>query len=334
MRDLRIGDEKDCELVFVPPIPPGTFQPIIPPVDAASAGLEGRAYLEFLVNDIRTEAGLGLIVEEKVLNNDDISEERVNGIADRMHPIMAQVYADPGLRTEVEILIAQAREYCHDRLELAIGEMEDAALLAHLSSGRIDEITLYNYGVAFFMLHEVREKTKQLIGEAMDGGESFQSSHDVLNAIYYLQDDLHLPTTLREPLVPLARNGIVSERTAIDVIGPYVKQRATEKDGQNVSRFLSEWRPWVTHLEKNEPLTRKMTESFQVLMSKIEEKQEARVAQNMGMNEQDYVNLVNWEASVHTSTKAELANGIAKELLFNWRAEYLALQGRLPPYFG
>ena len=77
-----------------------------------------------------------------------------------------------------------------------------------------------------------------------------------------------------------------------------------------------------------------MTESFQEVLNKIEEKQEARVAQNMGMNEQDYLNLVNWESSIHTSTKAELANGIAKELLFNWRAEYLALQGRLPLYFG
>ncbi len=212
--------------------------------------------------------------------------------------------------------------------------MEDTALLAQLSSGRMDGITLYNHGVAFFVLDEVREKVKHIVSEALDGAEANQSSHDVLNAIYYLQDELHLPTRQQEPLIPRAEHSIVSERIARDVIGPYVKQRAIEKDGQNVSRFLSTWRPWVTHLDKHEPLSKAMTESFQRLMAETEEKQAARVALNIGMTEQEYVEHLNWKAVVHSSTKAELANGLAKELLFNWRAEFLALQGRLPPYFG
>ena len=334
LRDLRIGDEQDHELAFAPPIPVGTFQPIVPPVDAASAGLEGRAYLEFLVKDIRTEAGMAMILREDVLDSAEISEDRVNDIANRMRPIMAQIYADPHLATEMEMLITQALTFCHDRLELAIGEMEDTALLAHLSAGRINEITLFNYGVAFFMLNDVREKVKQLIHEAMDGGEAYQSSHDVLNAIYYLQDDLHLPTTQREPLVPRAVHGIVSERVAREVIGPYVKQRAIEKDGQNVWRFLSTWQPWITHVDRHEALAQEMTESFRKLMNDTEEKQAERVAAGRGMDDQQFLSRLNQLGKAHTSTKSELAFGIAKELLFNWRAEYLALQGRLPPYFG
>ena len=334
LRDLRIGDEQDHELAFAPPIPVGTFQPIVPPVDAASAGLEGRAYLEFLVRDIRTEAGMAMILREDVLDSAEISEDRVNDIANRMRPIMAQIYADPHLATEMEMLITQALTFCHDRLELAIGEMEDTALLAHLSAGRIDEITLFNYGVAFFMLNDVREKVNQLIHEAMDGGEAYQSSHDVLNAIYYLQDDLHMPTAQREPLVPRAVHGIVSERVAREVIGPYVKQRAIEKDGQNVWRFLSTWQPWITHLDRHEPWAKEMTKSFGKLMNDTEEKQAERVAAGRGMDDQQFLSRLNQLGKAHTSTKSEFAFGIAKELLFNWRAEYLALQGRLPPYFG
>ena len=334
LRDLRIGDEKDHELVFAPPIPAGTFQPIVPPVDQASAGLDGRAYIEYLVNDIRTEAGIGLILQEEVLDKTTISDSRIKNIVNRMRSIMAQQYANPHLRIEMELLIAQTLTFCHDRLELAIGEMEDTALLSHLSSGRIDEITLYNYGVAFFMLDEVREKVKQIISERLDGAEADQSSHDVMNAIYYLQDDLHLPTRLQEPIIPHAQHSIVNERLAVEFIGPYVKRRAAEKGGENVFRFISTWRPWVTYMDKHEPLSKKMTESFQHLMAKTEEKQAARVALNVGMGEQEYIEHLNWKAAVHTSTKAELANGLAKELLFNWRAEELALNGRLPPYFG
>ncbi len=105
LRDLRIGDEKDHELVFAPPIPHGTFQPWVPPVDAASAGLDGRAYLEFLVRDIRTEAGMGMILREDVLENANISDDWIRDIAHRMRPIMAQIYANPDLRIEMELLI-------------------------------------------------------------------------------------------------------------------------------------------------------------------------------------------------------------------------------------
>ena len=334
LRDLRIGNEKDHELVFAPPIPPGTFQPIVPPVDAASAGLEGREYLQFLVTDPRTCFGVRRMVKKKILENATLSDEKINNIAARMRGVMAELYRNEELSAELDLLGLENLEFCHDRVELSIGQMEDAALLSNFSAGRIDEITLFNYGISFFMRDTVREKVKQLIDEQLDGGEAQQGSHDYLNANFYLQDELHLPTRQEHPVVPDVAQGIVTRRIAVNVIGPFVKNRAIEKNGENIRKFMGTWKPWVDHLNRSDPIAQEMTASFQESLVDLEEFHHHRIARHIGGGGQDYINHMNLLSHAHNANKEELAGRIAEELLFNWRAEYLALQGRLPPYFG
>lgn len=65
---------------------------------------------------------------------------------------MAEVYQNDELATEIDRIANDTRRDCGDRFDFFLSQMENAALLAHLSSGAIDETVLYNRGISFFLL--------------------------------------------------------------------------------------------------------------------------------------------------------------------------------------
>lgn len=340
--DLRLSDlrmhrtETDHNLVFAHPIPAGPFEPVALAVDAASAGLEGRAYIEYLRDNPRTRPEMKLLIKSKILRTEfPLSEDRLNEIASRLRVVMAEAYLNPHLMGEVNVIAVEAMPHCHDRTDVAIAQMEDAALHARLIRGAVtDETTLYNYGTSFFMLDAVREETEQLLrARRAEGVDTRQEVHDILNARYYLQDTLHLPHRMQRPIVPRAMFGIVTRRVAEEVILPRVTARAIENNGQNVMRFISNWAPWRRHLDAHWPAMQGMSASFHELLEEIMENRNIPGSHIAQLSEVDFNAKIRQTQADKVRAEAELADQLALELLFNRRGEYLVTHNHLSDYF-
>ncbi|MEB0134590.1 NEL-type E3 ubiquitin ligase domain-containing protein [Actimicrobium sp. CCC2.4] len=338
LQDLRLHrHETDQNLVFAYPVPEGVFEPVALAVDPASAGIEGRAYLQFLLTDPRTEGEMIGLIEEKYLPPDhELSEERLNDIATRLRAVMAESYLSDDLMGEINVLAVEGLAHCKDRADVALGQMEDAALHARLIRGGVtDETTLYNYGVSFYMSNAVTEETRRLLAERHAVGEiPRQEVHDIQNAHFHLQETLHLPHRLQEPIVPYARGGIVTQRLAEDIILPRVTARALEHNGQNVMQFISNWAPWRKHLNENWPPMQKMTASFHRRSEKAMEDRDVPGHRINRMNEVEYEALSKQVQTDRLRVETELADQLALELLFNRRGEYLVEHNGLSSYFG
>ena len=337
LSDLRMQrDETDHNLVFAYPIPPGVYEPVALAVDAASAGLEGRAYLEFLQSDPRTGVGMMVLLESKILRSvDPLPEERITEIAARLRPVMAEGYLSANLRGEIDIIAQDALPHCHDRTDVAIAHMDDAALHARLIRGAVtDETTLYNYGVSFFMLNAVKEETDQYLKERREAGViPRQEVHDHQNARYYLQNKLHLPHRMQRPIALSARDVLVNRRVAEDVILPRVTARAIEHNGQNVMRFVSNWAPWRRHLDEGWPAMQGMSASFHKSVTTTMERRDVPNSDIANMTEVEYQEKIRQIQTDKVRAEDELADQLALELLFNRRGEFLVENNRLTAYF-
>ncbi len=338
LQDLRMHrSETDHNLVFAYPIPSGVYEPVALAVDSGGAGLEGRTYLQFLLEDPRTEGGMGCLIRDKLLSlRYGLSEERLNDIATRLRAVMAESYLSDDLMGEIEVLAVEALPHCQDRADVALGHMEDAALHARLVRGGVtDETTLYNYGVSYYMLNAVTEETRRLLAERRAAGEiPHQEVHDLQNALFHLQETLHLPHRLQQPIVPRARGGIVTQQLAEEVILPRVTARAIEHNGQNVMQYISTWAPWKNHLAKNWPAMQEMTASFHEIVSTTMEQRDVPGSRLNRMNEVEYEAKIKQVEIDRVRVETELANQLALELLFNRRGEYLVNHNKLSSYFG
>lgn len=261
LSQLRMGNEHRHELVKAPLLPSPRLAAPSVPEDAASQHLTGRDYLEFLSTDVRLLVGIReLIAGHQILAaNPPLPSERINNIAERLRPIVAEIYHDAQnrnedrargyestLATEVEDLADDASTWCGDRLELNLRQMEDIALVARLSRGDIDEVALYNHGVAYFMLDRA---IGEIGREATAHGAAAESQSVMahLEAIYFLQDTLPLPHRQARPQYYGQGISFMTEDIA-RTIGNRVREAATERDGEHVIQFMSTWAPWVRHM--------------------------------------------------------------------------------------
>lgn len=337
LSDLRMHrNETDHNLVFAYPIPSGPYEPVALAVDAASAGLQGRAYLEFLLADPRTQPEMTELVGHKLLSKTKpIPEERLNDIAPRLRAIMAEAYLSDDLMGEIEVIANEAIPHCKDRTDVALGQMEDAALHARLVRGAVtDETTLYNYGVSFFMLNAVREETRDLLKQRLAEGQiPRQEVHDIQNARYFLQETLHLPHRLQQPIVPNAMYGIVTQQIAEEYLLPRVTARALQHNGQNVMQFISNWQPWRRHLNERWPAMQEMSASFHRRLERTMELREVPDSPIARLSEVRYQEKIDQLRADKIRVESELADQLALELLFNRRGEYLVEHNLLTPYF-
>lgn len=279
---------------------------------------------------------MAVLLESKILRTvDPVPEERINEIAARRRVVMPEAYLSEDLMGEIDIIAQEALPHCHDRTDVAIAQMDDAALHARLIRGAVtDETTLYNYGVSFFMLNAVREETNQYLRERRAAGViPRQEVHDGQNARFYLQEQLHLPHKMQRPIFVTARDVLVTRRVAEDVILPRVTARAIEHDGQGVMQFVSNWAPWRRHLDAGWPAMQSMTASFHNLLTRTMAARDDPSSPIGRMSEVRYHEKIQQIQTDKVRAEAELANQLALELLFNRRGEFLVANNRLTNYF-
>jgi hypothetical protein len=330
LADMRIQGERDDELVNVP-MPQGErLVPVQPPVDDRSAHLSGKDYLQFLATDSRLLPATRVLIRgPKILGDPHINAQKIESLATRLRPVMAQAYVDAGLLKVVDDMACEASAFCGDRTEYFIGHMQDAALLSTLARGNVDDITLYNCGIAFFKLDAVRTA----VGKRCGIGTQNQNVHSYLDAEYYLQDELGLPTKHDTPVYPdqcLINRGIARE------IGNEVRALTAADDGDHVMQFMSNWGPWKEHL-KNAP---QHAEKFEEMMKNYHalledattqrENPESTIGQYTDKEYMDYANLI---LSRLEDWNAQLVGQLSREFLLNNRADLLINSGAMPKYF-
>ena len=343
LRDLRIGDEPAHELVNVPALGRRGLRPIPIPADPESQHLTGRAYLEFLSTDARLFGAIKqLIASEHILAaRPPLAPERIANMAERLRPVVAAIYHDSQRRDltlarDVNRLALDVQDGCGDRLDYMLRQIEDVALLARLSRGDIDEVDLYNNGIAFFMLHNVIGETGREATLHNAASES-QNVHAQLEAIYFLQDSLHLPHRQARPIYYGQDLSFMTERIARR-IGDKVRHAATENDGERVIQFMSTWEPWVLHLQRNDkhrPDFEMLTTNYHNLLEAMARDREnpASPLHSSVMDPVTYqaeIGTVNCKRSENMS---DYVGQLTRTFLVNHRADYLAEHGALPAYF-
>jgi len=315
------------------PVPRGqVVREMPPPVDASSVQLRGRVFLQSLVADNRRllPATRALIAGSKVLRNPDMNDQKLEQLAERLRPVMAQSYRDPELATFVNALATEARAFCGDRTEYYIGRMQDAARLSILTKGNPDDVTLYNAGIAFYKLDAVRDAVRVRCAE---GGqhENVQSN---LDAEYYLQEKLGLPTRHNRPNYYMGL-GVMSEEMA-EEIGCDVEESMAANDGDEVMSYMSKWGPWQEYLRK----LPEHKDAFALLTSNYhEELEQAEVDRDQPesmtgkYSSQEYIDYCNSVLSSREEWDCQLVGQLTRQFLLNNRAEILLDSGVMPEVF-
>ena len=327
---LRIGDEPDHRLVNVPTAENGPVVVPQAPVDQQGSDLRGRAYLEFLSTDRRLLPGLrNYIAREKVLRNPSMTDARLEALAERLRLIVAQAYHDPKLLLAIDRNALEFQGYCTDRTEFFMGQMESAVILSNLGRGELDETSLYNLGVSFCRLEELRAA----VGRRTAGRIHRQNVHDYLEAQFHLQDELDLPIKNDQPHYP--GQGIMTS-AVIREIANEVKQRITDDDGEKVMQFMSTWEPWQAHL-KTAPQHRskyaRLEENFQRMMEQaLAEREDPESAMSV-LTEPDFQEHANTIQAQLRSWETDFTGQLTREFLSNSRSNILIDGGTMPRYF-
>jgi hypothetical protein len=328
LADLRIGRETDDQLVEAP-MPNNQRLTQVPfPVDDKTAQLSGRAYLEYLAQDVRLSAGTRFLIEgPKILRDQYMTEQKFQTLAERLRPVMAQCHSDPALAAMVDDMAMEATSFCGDRTEYFIGRMQDMALLSTLSKGETDDLTLYNCGISFFKLDAVRAA----VGERCNVGSQEQNVHNYLDAEYYLQDELGLPTHHATPGGPDQSH--INRQIAAE-IGKIVKALLAANDGDNVMQFMSTWGPWQEHLQKAHPdkFERLNNDYHAILEKAIEDRENPDNPRSKGSHKEfvDYVNSIQRKREEWTG---EVVGAMAREFLLNHRGGLRLDMGQMPECF-
>lgn len=338
LSDLRLPGEAAHEMVNVPRLAGTGLARIGPTIDQTTAHLRGRAYLQHLTTDHRLYGAIReLVASDKILLNRNRTEENLSGIAERLRPVVADICHQNasrqfGLSTEINELASDALGHCGDRADFVVGQMEDVALLGRLTRGQIDEVSLYNHGVSFFMLNQIRAETGREANRRRPGIHQ-QGVHDHLDAEFFLQDQLHLPHRVGQPQ---HRNVGFMTREIANGIGAKVRQAATANDGENVIQFMSTWNPWVQHLRR-QPQHRadfeRMTQNFHDALERLERDRNNPASPVNAMDEHEYGNAMGAIGRNREAWESDYVGQLSRTFLMNHRADYLANQGLLPRYF-
>ncbi|EGF32762.1 hypothetical protein IMCC9480_1988 [Oxalobacteraceae bacterium IMCC9480] len=349
LMQLKFGDERPDQLIDLPGVSHQRIALVRAPVDSATGGLTGRAYLEHLMrDDLRLPPALQMLIEGKHIlrtgphDGAQLSDAALSTIAERLRPVMAEMYRDPELVREIGRLATDTLGNCTDRFDDFAGQMENAALLSNLNRGAIDEKALWRYGISFFKLDVVRSEVGRLYRSLnIPVGSQSQDVHDHHNAVYYLQDELNLPTRHDQPIYIGARLvGIMTEARA-RAIGEKVKARAAENDGEHAFNFMATWEPWKTHLQNRDEQDQSPEfQQFTQVMNHFEKLLE-RTARNRDVvgSITNRLNPVEYDAELGTimagrnQSVTDACVHLSRKFLLNYRANYLHERDLLPDYF-
>lgn len=335
LSDLRLEDENDVDLISVP------FDIRLPrvQVDAESAGLTGRAYLEFLSKDIRLLPAIQLFMSsENILNNLDLDEAAFERITDRLRPVMAEAYLDDELGDRIDALAQEAMGYCVDKSDHIIGEMQSAALLKSLDRGDINDNDLYNIGIDFFKKEEITRAVNERLNVEAGGGIVRQNVHDHHLALFFLQDKLSMITKYERPFF---NNVSCITYESCSEIGDAVTKRLTEHDGQHAMAFMSAWSPWVQHVNKQEKIQRDakaMDANFHEELDLLVAQRDIPGSRVGRMQEKQYMDKCAALANQNDAWHVEIVGQYTKEFLMNTRAELRTDEAegevsRMPAFF-
>jgi hypothetical protein len=331
LSDLRLhADEADHTLTAVPERRQRVVDPLQPPVDAQSANLTGKDFLEFLSTDVRLGVGFQMFINDRwVLGDPDLTEEKAQALAERLRPIVAQCYQDSDLLWTVDGLANETLGYCTDKNETFIGQMRDAALISHLKNGNIDDVQLYNIGLSYFKLNAVRSA----VGRRSPPGGHAQNVHDYVDAEFGLQETLGLPT--RHPRPVYGRQGFITAEVLQDIEAE-VKQKLSENNGAKVMEFMSTWEPWRKHvinLAENNEDYKKMTAIYHTRLEKLEAARERQGSPIAALTQPQYEEEMNAAAERLNDWTNQLVGQHTFAFLVNHRADFLIEGETMPRYF-
>jgi len=330
LADLRIGREPDHALVTIPVASRANVDPLRPPQDEQTAALRGKAYLEFLSTDVRLGSFFKAFIRgNRVLTDPQLTGEKAAALAEQFRPILAQAYHDPELLRKMETCALETTGYCSGRAQVFVGQMRDAALLSFVKSGQIDDVTLYNVGISFFRLHAVRAE----VGKRSPIGGHAQNVHDYLDAEYFLQEELNLPTQHSVPDHP--NQGFVNRQVARE-IGNAVKARMAKNNGASVIEFMSTWAPWqdyVSTLPENRGAYEAVSKTYEEALELLQADRETSGSNAAALTEKQYLGDVDALAGRRADWINQYTGQKTFEFLATHKAEFLIDGGTMPRYF-
>jgi hypothetical protein len=322
LQNLRIGNEPDASLVTIPMRGRIRLPDLTPPADDQTAGLTGKAYLEALGRDARLPGCLQtLCAGRKLARNTYLTNTQLNDFTEKLQLVVSRCIAGSDeFKTQIDALALEAQVFCGDRTAYFIEQMHGMAILDLLTSGGItNDVLLFNLGVAFCKLDLVKNETCKNMATASNQHETIE---DVLIAEYLLQDQLGLPVNHVRP-INMGTGNITTEKA--NQIKEAVLAKLLQKDGVHVIDFLSEWEPWVKHvegLEKNQP-------DFEYLHSIYAENME-QALENPAFPEAVKIEIAGDYMDRHRAWKRELVGQKSREFLVNYRADCLLDSGSMP----
>lgn len=327
LRDLRIGNESDAHLVTLPDVRLRRLPNISPNPHPGTDNLQGRAFLSALGDDTVLPDMLRVLCKgHKLARNMRLSDEALANHEKRLRLIASECrQGSADFCSKINQLSDEALTFCGDRTDYFVEQMNAAAILQFLSRNRRgqQESMLYNLGIAYCKLNALREELAKII-DGVDGQQpNTESVEDFLNVEFLLQEKLGLPTRHRRP--EFAHTCRISAPQA-ETLAQKVIDKLLNKDGIYVFDFMSQWEPWIQHLEDH-PLCKddfeKLRETFTGLMEGIDPT----------LNEAEKMSKANQYMDRFCDWKSQLAGQKTREILMNVRADLLATQGRYPQQF-
>lgn len=332
--ELRIGLETDAEIVTVPR--PGRarirfdYDPAVP---EEARNLQGYDYVDYIGQSQNILAATrDLITQPIVSQNRTLEGPALAQYIYKLKVIHAECTASIPLANELEPVAEEGSYFCGDRRTYFLEQIFIKCLLNHLSGSReIPPEDLFNLGVAFFKLELVRSETTTYLNEGR-GRNIEQNVHDYLDAEYFLQERLGLPTCHINP--HFENIGNINQRVATE-IGDRIETKLCEKDGVAVIDYLSCWEPWTSHVLGQAQNTKDLELILLTANSRLTlvEQNRENPRSDLHMNEGEYINKVNQIALQKKAMTREYVGQKAREFLINQRANFLIEAGRMPEYF-
>lgn len=329
LRQLRIDDEIDANLVTLPDQPLVRIPDIRPLPHAETDALHGHAFFVALDNDPKLPANLRVLCKgNKLGRNLHLAPEAIQNHEDRLRMVASECrLGSAEFLLRIGSLAEEAMVFCGDRTDYFIEQMHAAAILENLCRTRTvrHESTLYNLGIAYCKLNALREAVGKIVNGPQGNQPNSESVEDYLYVEYLLQEPLGLPTRHNQPRY--GGTGAI-EGTSVEGIGQQVIQRLLEKDGSYVFEFMSRWEPWVQYIEQRPAYRGDFEDLYSIFSNRIESYQ--REAERGQITEQDLVEKANQCMDQHRVWKSELVGQKSREILMNVRADVLATQGHYP----
>jgi hypothetical protein len=306
------------------------YDPVVP---EEARNLQGYDYVDYLGQSQNILAATrDLITQPIISQNRTLAGPALAQYIYKLRVIHAECTASIPLANELEPVAEEGSYFCGDRRTYFFEQIFIKCLLNHLSGSReIPPEDLFNLGVAFFKLELVRNETTRYLNEGR-GRNIEQNVHDYLDAEYFLQGRLGLPTCHRNPY--FENIGNINLRVANE-IGDRIETKLSENDGVGVIDYLSCWEPWsslVLSEAQNAKDLDLISLTANTRLTHVEQNRE-NPRSELHTNDGEYLNKVNQIALQKKEITREYVGQKAREFLINQRANFLIEAGRMPDYF-